>query len=309
MKPATNFILVGKLVFLTFLLLIISGVSSSFLPGSEMGGGNEAAVADSASAAQGGVSLPVLLVIFFCQVVALSVPVLRSRWRGWLLAATVFIIYFGTVTFMSQIESLVYLGNKMPQGLVQGLFLMGLVTAAVFSPILVWMLGKWKAAPNSGEVTGSRLDLGPWGWKVAFAGLVFLVLYYVFGYYVAWQDPQLRSYYGGTDPGSFVAQMNSVIQATPWMLPLQFVRGLLWVGLGLLIIQSMRGAWWEAGLAISLLFAVPSLYLLFPNPIMPDFPRMTHLVETLPYQFLFGWFLAWFMTRRQVTGIAQESAA
>jgi hypothetical protein len=309
MKPGTNIILVGKLVLLTFLLLIISGVGSNFIPGTAMEAGGDAAVAGSASAAQVGVSLPVLLAIFFCQVVALSVPILRSRWRGWLLAATIFTVYFGTVSFMSLIEAAVYLDNKMPQGMVQGLFLMGLVTAAVFSPIAVWILGKWKAAPGSGDATGARLDLGPWAWKVLFAGLLFLVLYYVFGYYIAWQDPDLRAYYGGTDPGSFVAQMVSVMQATPWMVPLQFLRGLLWVGFGLLIIQSMRGSWWEAGLATSLLFAVPALYLLFPNPVMPDFPRMTHLVETLPYQFLFGWFLAWFVTGREVTEVAQERAA
>ena len=55
----------------------------------------------------------------------------------------------------------------------------------------------------------------------------------------------------------------------------------------------MRAPWWEAGLAVSLLFTVPTAYLLFPNPVMPDAVRMTHLVETAPYQFMFGWFAAW----------------
>ena len=301
--------IIGKLVLLTLVLLVVSGVSSNFLPGTAMDASTETAVTDGSVAAQGGVSLGMLLAIFFAQVVALSGPILRSRWPGWALSATGFSIYFGTVTFMSQIESLVYLGNKMPEGLVQGLFVMGLVTAAVFSPIAVWVLGRWKAAPIAGAVEGSRLDLGKWGWKVFFAALVFLALYYVFGYYVAWQDPELRAYYGGTDPGSFFAQMASVVQATPWMLPLQYLRGLLWVGLGLLVIQSMRGAWWEAGLATALLFAVPSLYLLFENPVMPDFPRITHLVETLPYQFLFGGFLAWLVTRRQVKGLVHDRDA
>ena len=79
------------------------------------------------------------------------------------------------------------------------------------------------------------------------------------------------------------------------MLPVQYLRGILWVALGLLVIGSMRGPRWHAGLACALLFSVPSLYLLIPNPVMPDFPRITHLVETLPYQFLFGWFLSIFL--------------
>ena len=143
------------------------------------------------------------------------------------------------------------------------------------------------------------LRLGRWGWRVAAAGLVYLCLYYLFGYYIPWQNPEIRAYYGGTDPGSLLAQMKTVAQGTPWMIPFQFVRGVLWVLLGLLVVRSMRGPWWHAGLATAILFSVPALYLLFPNPVMPDFVRMTHLVETLPYQFLFGWFLAWFIGARQ----------
>jgi hypothetical protein len=50
-------------------------------------------------------------------------------------------------------------------------------------------------------------------------------------------------------------------------------------------------------LAVSLLFTVPSIYLLFPNPMMPDAVRIAHLVETAPYQFLFGWFVVWLFSR------------
>jgi hypothetical protein len=275
---------------LTILLMIISGVGAQFLPAADMGGEQPA-----------GASLGTILAIMFCQVVALAIPILRSHWSGWRLTAVIFVVYFGTVTFMSQIESLVYLGGQMPEGLVSGLFVMGLFTAAVFSPIAVLTLGKWRSQALAGEARNARLDIGAWGWRVAVAGMVFLALYYLFGYYIAWQDPELRAYYGGTDPGSFLAQMQSVVQGTPWMLPLQYVRGLLWVGLGMLIIRSMAGAWWQAGLAVALLFSVPSLYLLFPNPVMPDFPRITHLIETLPYQFMFGWFLAWFL-RARVSG-------
>ena len=212
------------------------------------------------------------------------------------------VVFFGTVTFMNQIESLVYLDDKMSEGFLPGLFLMGFVVAAVFSPIAVVTLGKWKAIPQSMQVPDPDLRLGKWGWRIAAAGLVYLCLYYLFGYYVPWQDPEIRAYYGGTDPGSFLAQMKTVAQHTPWMIPFQFVRGVLWVLLGLLVMRSMRGPWWHAGLATAILFSVPALYLLFPNPIMPEFVRMTHLVETLPYQFLFAWFLAWFCGARRGQG-------
>jgi len=277
---------------LTIYLIVLSAVGSMVLPGMGEPG---AAGADTPVAQP---ALGLVLAVMFVQVVALAIPILNSRWHGWRLAATVFVLYFGVVTFLSQIESLVYLGGRMPAGLVPGLFVMGAFVALLFAPIAVLSLGRWKARPADEAGEAIPLRLGAWGWRVAVCGLVFLALYYLFGYYVAWQDPALRAYYGGTDPGSFLAQMQGVVAATPWMPALQFLRGLIWVALGILLIRSMRGPWWVAGLAAAILFATPSLYLLFPNPVMPDFPRITHLVETLPYQFGFGFFLAWFLTDR-----------
>lgn len=291
--------LVAKLIVLTVVLVVANGIGSQLLPVVASEG---SPAADAAAAVPEVASLSLILAIMFCQVVAVALPVVQSRWHGWRLAMAMFIVLFGTQTFMTQIESLIYLGGKMPEGLLAGLFQMGFVVAAVFSVIAVLVLGKWKKAPGVEIADSPRLKLGRGGWRILTSGLVFLCLYYLFGYYIAWQDPALREYYGGTDPGSFFAQMQSVISSTPWMVPMQFLRGLLWVGLGLLIISSMRGAWWVAGLATALLFSVPSLYLLLPNPVMPDFPRMTHLIETLPYQFLFGWFLAVFLTERQGRG-------
>lgn len=286
-----------KLVALTLVLVTVSGVASNLLPASVPGGdtpGSELPAADA-----GEIGLALVLAIMFAQVVALAIPIVRTRWSGWRLVAAMVIVYFGTVTFMNQVESLVYLDDKMADGFLSSLFLMGFVIAAVFSPIAVVTLGKWKAIPESMQVPGLALRLGKWGWRIAAAGFLYLCLYYLFGYYIPWQDPDIRAYYGGTDPGSFLAQMQTVAQGNPWMIPFQYLRGVLWVLLGLLIMRSMRGPWWHAGLATALLFALPAVYLLFPNPVMPEFVRMTHLVETLPYQFLFGWFLAWFCSARQ----------
>ena len=286
--PTDYFLLLAKLVALTIALTVISGLGSNFLP----------AIQPPGDAVQQAVPpLGVLFGIFFFQVLALAIPVLWSRWTGWRLAAALFVVYFGTVTVVSQIESLIYLDDKMPGSMVAGLFAMGFFTAAIFSPISVLVLGRWKAASIVEDQPAPSLDLGRFGWRVAAAGLVFLGLYYVFGYYVAWQDPELRAYYDGTDPGSFFKQMKGIVQGVPWMIPLQYVRSLMYVGLGILVISSMRGPWWRAGLAMAMLFAAPAMYLLLPNPVMPDFPRMTHFIETLPYQFLFGWFLAWFLCR------------
>ena len=289
-------VLAAKILALALVLLVAQGIGSAFLPAVPAADGEAAA---EAAAQQSAGFLGLVLFLCLCQTVALAYPVLRSRWHGWLLAAAIFIVHFGTVTFMGQIESLVYIRDKMPAGMLSGLFLMGLVSAAVFAPILVLVLGRWRSGEAVGEPASPRprMPVRAWAWKLALGAAVMLAIYYLFGYYVAWQNPVLRDYYGGTDPGTFFAQMRKVVTDTPWMVPFQYLRALLWVLLALPVIRMMRGRWWEAGLAVSLLFAVPALYLLLPNPLMPEAVRMTHLVETAPYQFLFGWFVAWLFRR------------
>lgn len=292
-------LLAGKIAVLVFVLFIVQGIGSRFLPAMQEAG-RVAESADVSQQSQQPSAGFMGLVLFICllQTVALAYPIIRSRWRGGPLVATIFVLFFGNVTFMSQIESLVYLSNKMPPGMLSGLFLMGLFNAAVFSPIIVLTLGRWKRAAGTDELNPRlRMSWQNWAWKLPAGAAVMLALYYLFGYFVAWKNPVVRDYYGGTDPGTFLAQMRSIFRDTPWMVPLQFLRALLWVLLALPVIRMMRGRWWEAGLAVSLLFTVPVIYLLYPNPMMPDAVRMAHLIETAPYQFLFGWFVAWLFTR------------
>ena len=281
----------AKLAALTVVLIVVQGIGSRFLPAAQEAGQQPPRPS--------GSFLAIVVAVSLLQTIALAYPVIRSRWRGWLLAGTVFVVYFGTVTFLNQIESMVYLGAHLPPGMLAGILLMGFFNAAVFSPIVVLVLGRWRPGRAMGEETGPRLRMAgtTWAWKLLAGAAVFVSLYYLFGYYVAWKNPVLREYYGGTDPGTFLQQMSGIVRGTPWMLPLQFARGLLWVLLALPVIRMMEGRWWEAGLAVSLLFTVPAAYLLFPNPVMPEPVRMTHLVETAPYQFLFGWFVAWLFAR------------
>lgn len=275
-------ILAAKLIALGAALVAIQGISSLLLP----------AAASAAEPEEASRVLPILLGVSLLHAAALAYPTLRSRWGGWRLVLALFVVFYGTHTVMGQIESLVYLGDRLPPGMLGGLFAMGALTAALFSPLLVVVLGKTRTTSGERQDVVGRMAPTAWLWKLALLSAVYLILYYGFGYYVAWQSPAVRDYYGGTDPGTLLAQLASIWNSTPWMFLLQAARGALLVGLALPVIRMMRGAWWEAGLALSLLFTAPVLYLLLPNPLMPELVRLTHLVETAPYQFLYGWLVA-----------------
>jgi len=104
--------------------------------------------------------------------------------------------------------------------------------------------------------------------------------------------------------------MKSVLRDTPLLVPLQIVRAILWSAIAVVVIRMMKGPWWEAGLAVALLFAVVlSSQLLLPNPLMPADVRRVHLVETASSNFIFGWLivvvlLRWKMPERQRENLA-----
>ncbi|MBI4673648.1 MAG: hypothetical protein HY741_18510 [Chloroflexi bacterium] len=243
-----------------------------------------------------------LPLVALLNTLVLSFIILRARWSGWRLTATVFFIFYGVNTFMSQIETAAFppVANRLPPGMLPGLFVMGIIQAALFAPIAVFILGKWKKDAAADE-SNDRLvmPVGEWVWKLAAIALAYVLLYFTFGYYVAWRNPAVQQYYGGTDPGSFLAQIANVMRDTPWLPFFQILRGLLWALIALPVIRMLKGAWWQAALAVGLLFAViMNSALLLPNPLMPEAVRLTHLVETATSNFIFGVIVVWLLHRR-----------
>jgi len=177
---------------------------------------------------------------------------------------------------------------------------MGALIAAPFSALAVLILGKRKAKAVDTE-SNERLimPIGEWSWKLAVIALAYLILYFTFGYFIAWQNPAVREYYGGTDPGSFFAQMSIVLRDTPWLVPFQILRAMLWIVVALPVIRMMKGSWPETALVIALLFSVVmNSQLLLPNPYMPDAVRMAHLIETASSNFIFGFLIGWLLSQR-----------
>lgn len=277
-----------RVIALTILLAICFAVA----------GGAVGLQGNSQSSEQGGATALLLLAVCFLQVAVLTHLIIRSRWTGWRLAATIVLVFYGVMTFMPQIESAVFL-NRLPPGTLPRLFLMGALVAAPFSVLAVLILGKRKADAVDTE-PDSRLVMpaSEWAWKLAVIALVYLILYFTFGYFIAWKNPAVPEYYGSTDPGSFFAQMRTVVRETPWLIPFQILRAMLWVALALPVVRMLKGKWPETAIALGSLFAVMTAPLLLPNPYMPEAVRMAHLAETASSNFIFGVFVGWLLTQR-----------
>jgi hypothetical protein len=289
MNVKTGLVLVLKLAGLSVLLFICFAVASAVLPPSD---------AAPQSPEEAAVAALALLVVCVLDTAVLAYIVLRSRWTGWRLIATVFLAYFGTTTVMSQIESAVFI-THLPEGFLPRLVLMGALVAALFAPLAVFLLGKGRGdTADERALAGPAMPASEWAWRLAVIAVVYVVLYFTFGYYVALRSPAVLEYYGLVDSGSFLTQMGTVLRDTPWLPALQVLRAMMWALLALPVIRMMKGGWWEAGLAVALLFSVVmNAQLLLPNPYMPEAVRMAHLAETASSNFIFGWAVAWLLRK------------
>ena len=254
-----------------------------------------------ASAEEQAGAFGTLLAVCFIQSAILSHIILRSRWAGWKLFAAIAVVFYGVSTLMPQMESAVFI-KRLPAGTLPRLFLMGAIIAVPFSALAVLVLGKRKHRDVASERTERLvMPINEWVWKLALIALVYVILYFTFGYFIAWRVPAVREYYGGGDAGGFFNNMRSVLRDTPGLIPFQALRGLLWALLALPIVRMMRGRWQETALALGLLFGVlMTAPLLLPNPFMPEAVRLTHLIETASSTFIFGFFAGWLLARPAV---------
>ena len=297
MKAGKILLRIAQFVLLTILFAIVdiqtSQVCAPFMP-------------DLSLAQPGPIPSPFdFLVVSAGHVAVIMILLLSSRWVSWKLSLAAFFAYFGVTTAMAQIETAYFLtGLTLPPGLLPRLVLMGFLTAVIFIPLAVVILWRVRKQPVD-SLPNERLvmPLRQWLWKLAAIMPIYLLLYYGAGYFIAWQNPELRAFYGGTDPGSFFAQLLSIIQNDPWLTPFQMVRSLLWVMFVLPVIRMTRGSAWWTAVVVGLLLAVPmNIGHILPNPLFPLASiRLSHLIETSSSNFIFGLAITWLFHRKHIS--------
>ena len=241
---------------------------------------------------QAATSASLLPVISLTMTVMLCYLALRSRWHGWKLAGALFLIYYVLYSFLSWIEVLAFpaVGNRMPAGMLTSLLTSALIVGVPFSLLAVWILGKTRADPADANLPPRfEMPASEWAWKIAAAAVLYVMVYFTFGYYVAWRTPGLPEFYGGSDPGSYIGQLGNVMRDTPWLYPFQLFRGLIWAGTGILILAMHKGQRWEAALATGLSFTVlMNAAMMLPNPFFTPVVQQAHTIELVSSNFVYG---------------------
>ncbi len=292
MKAAAVFALRVLALALVLIIVFIIGTNVVGMAPSASG----AAASTPAAQAQQAASLlgPLLVYTFLVSLVTAWI-IQNSRWRGLKLIAALTFTFYGVMTVITQIETIVYLRAKMPPGLIKSLFIIGAIVAVLFVPLAVQIMGKIRGPEQPPAEHAPTLQTT--AARFAILAIVYVVLYYLFGYYVAWQNPELRVYYSGTtELRSFYQQARSTVTATPWMLPFQFARGLLWVLFAYPVVRMLNTKRIETAAIIAALFGVGSFALFIPNPLMPASVAHSHFWETLCSNLLLGAIVGWVLS-------------
>ena len=112
--------------------------------------------------AEAGATLLALLAVSFVHAAVWTYIIRRSRWSGWKLVITVFLVLYGVDTLMPQIET-AYFVTRLPPGMLPRLFIAGLIVAAIFAPLAVLILGKAKSrADKTSTDTRLNFPIGEW---------------------------------------------------------------------------------------------------------------------------------------------------
>jgi hypothetical protein len=227
----------------------------------------------------------ILLGNCFIQSAVLSILIWRARWSGLRLALGIALAWVLGAAVLSQMDTLWFM-PQMGVEFVLKILMATTLQATIFSLLAVWILGKWR---QQHQVESPRMEASTWVKAFAVLALLHIVLYFTCGYYIAWQSEELRAFYGGEDPGSFFAQMKSLLDGDPWLFAFQFLRGVLWALVAALLYLMLTGSRVSvAMISASFIIAFFSLMLALPNPVMPDAIRHAHLIETVVSRGLFA---------------------
>ncbi len=224
-----------------------------------------------------------------------------SNWNGWKLALLLGSAYYGAVTFLTQIEAWYFMSSiTFDQKLLPYLFIMGLPVAFVYIPLAVLILGKAKKKVETKSKLLLDFSNKQWIWKLIVIAIAYILLYWSAGYFIAWQNTDLRAFYGS--PGDILPFWEHTVKSfhsDPGLFPFQALRAILWTLCAIPIIRGSKANVWWTAILVGLFLTVPQVSgLMIENPLMPIASiRVSHMIEGIATNVIFGMFIVWLLHR------------
>lgn len=269
-------VLIVRILGLTVIGFITMAIASAITPRPEF----LKAIPASTSSQSAGM----LIFVRFILALIFAFILEKTTLRGFRLISLLFWVDFGVTTFVMQLETIIF-GSAFPMLSTVDVIMMAftsLVGTLLFVPLSVLVMGKLKGISTSQKTLIQVINPG----RIAMLALLFPIIYFLFGYLVAWQSSAVRDFYATT----------TITNNQPVLMLIQVGRGILWVLAGLPLFMMFEKRI-HAVIASTLCYSLfPSIALLLPNPLMPEAVRMAHFVEISLSMALFGLAAGWLMT-------------
>ena len=130
-----------------------------------------------------------------------------------------------------------------------------------------------------------------WIWRIVVGIFLYLFLYLTAGFILQATYPELLDFY------------KDKIPPFDLMIGTQFLRGLIFVVVAILILRTLKELKSKKAIFIGLVFAILGgiAPLIIPNDLMPHNIRMGHLFEVGSSNFIYGFILAYLLSQQQIS--------
>lgn len=218
--------------------------------------------------------IPPMVIDTVWIVATICFVVKRANKKGIPLVLTVAGVIFFVQTFMTQIETLLF-GGSFAITTVDILLIMaaGIFPVAAVTPLAVKFFANQEMVSIHDGIGVSTLV------RILSLGGIYLVLYMLFGYFIAWQFEAVRLFYSGTAAKpTFLGQLAINFYTNPIIYPFQLIRGMLFAS-AMLPIRRLMTNRKDFMMSTFFLFMCPAIVLVVPNFLLPDAVRVAHLIE------------------------------
>jgi hypothetical protein len=159
------------------------------------------------------------------------------------------------------------------------------ITFTLFSAFLTIIS---KKTPVSEEHRRTKENYKRIVYKILSISLIYFVIYNLFGYFVAWQFEDTRSFYTGSTEikGFFSAMLQNI--SDPKFVIAHIFRGILFGIAGYFLYTLLSCSRNKTLFIMALIFGGFGFQIILPNPLFPEMVRISHFIETTLSMLVFG---------------------
>lgn len=160
-----------------------------------------------------------------------------------------------------------------------------LITFTLFSAYLSMISKKNKIADIKDEKSINYKLISQ---KILLIAIIYIIIYNLFGYFVAWQFEVTRIYYTGhSELKGFFTMLFQNFSDLKFVI-VHFLRGILFGLVGYIFYILIECSKSKKMLILALIFGGFGFQIILPNPVFPEMVRISHFIETTSSMIIFG---------------------